>query len=968
MDHCPLHPAVTRWRSPCIIRFKPDHAGVRLLSLDGGGMRGIVEIEVLRAIEGELGGHIPIREFFDLIVGTSTGGIIALGFGVKNWELKNCSQRFQSLCWEAFSPRKLSNIPGLRHMITLKHAAKYETTPLRNVLEKNFGHGRLFGGNSEEDPNHAAKNHAAKVAVTATDEAGKRAIMLANYSRKDTTQNKRRKGYYDFPRPDDPDLELKIWEAAAATSAAPSFFKPFVHRSTNRTYLDGALYHNNPVRLVHRERKLLWPDVADKHPDIFLSIGTSQNSSEVNKDLPLGPSASQSTRRRARIKELKPEKPTKSAFPKLRQIFKAMHNRMDNILDAEIAWREFCVDVADIDGPSKDAYRYIRINPDIGETPPNLDDVNAMSKLKASTRSALQSSESDSRAQIEKVSHVLVSSCFYYERTALPKSEADKACSCSGRILCRFEDGSPHLRSLGYYLRQQQTKDFGPYFEIENDADSTQVIKLPILPSTITDMIELASFLVDIPDIRLLKRTTEVTISLHLRSSHLSPQGYPISGFPRSIMAEQTVKAAPEDLTPPIRKSSSLGQILKHKPFLSSFENLRSSGIPGRPRASNRSVSEPIPESTPEKARPEISKTTMSMADVGKQKRGSRSLPHDFPAAEVQSERSTGPPSNAYEAPSISQRTRPRSPRQSAISPLSEHASFTSARSRLIIQSSSTNQYSTTSNTGEQHPTSRSGFIVPELEHLAAPVSSSGLGSRYQPGSGTSNGGISREDSYQRKTTIPSRETRAGRPDPKWYTDRGPAADTTRAAQTQHSRKPQTQSDPEEEKVRAQVTSRIEELNSQAEAEAIRKIEAVRYSTNSLDTDRRNDTNQQVSSRPKLSHESRHNSLTAALSPHRRTTPLSHAATQRLNPRHVSSPPYLPSPSPGLRSITSSVSLYSDGQLADINYSSSDSIDNFDDGFEERRRERARRVPSFIWSDAQQSDSTDITSLGRRNL
>jgi len=177
-------------------------------------------------------------------------------------------------------------------MITLKHAAKYETTPLRRILRENFGEANLFGGNSEQDTIHAAK-----IAVTATDEVGKRAIMLANYSRKDTTQNKRRKGYYDFPRPDNPDLELKVWEAAAATSAAPSFFKPFVHAPTNRTYLDGALYHNNPVKLVHRERKLLWPDVADKHPDILLSVGTSQNLSEVNKDLPTGPSASRSARR-----------------------------------------------------------------------------------------------------------------------------------------------------------------------------------------------------------------------------------------------------------------------------------------------------------------------------------------------------------------------------------------------------------------------------------------------------------------------------------------------------------------------------------------------------------------------------------------------------------------------------------------------------------------------------------------------
>ena len=218
--------------------------------------------------------------------------MIALGFGVKGWELKNCSQRFEELCREAYSPRKVSIIPGLRHMLPLMHATKYETTPLRNVLENNFGHAHLFGGNSKIDTNHAAK-----IAVAATDEVGERPIILANYSRKDTTQKKLRKTYYDFPRPDNPHLELKVWEAAAATSATPSLFKPFVHRPTKRTYLDGALYQNNPIELVHRERMLLWPDVADKHPDILLSIGTSQNSIEVDKGLLLGPSISRSARR-----------------------------------------------------------------------------------------------------------------------------------------------------------------------------------------------------------------------------------------------------------------------------------------------------------------------------------------------------------------------------------------------------------------------------------------------------------------------------------------------------------------------------------------------------------------------------------------------------------------------------------------------------------------------------------------------
>jgi len=179
----------------------------------------------------------------------------------------------------------------MKHVVALTHGAKYETTPLRKALQDNFGDDYLFG-NKEENANDAAK-----VAVTATDEARKRVVILANYSRKDTDQIKRQKEHYDFPRPDNPALELRIWEAAAATSAAPLYFKPFVHGPTKRTYLDGALYHNNPVRLVHRERKLLWPDVADKHPDILLSIGTSQNGNGIQKELSLGSSTSLTARR-----------------------------------------------------------------------------------------------------------------------------------------------------------------------------------------------------------------------------------------------------------------------------------------------------------------------------------------------------------------------------------------------------------------------------------------------------------------------------------------------------------------------------------------------------------------------------------------------------------------------------------------------------------------------------------------------
>ena len=57
-----------------LIQLKPRCAGARILTLDGGGIRGIVELSVLQALQKAVGlEEFPIRDMFDLIVGTSTG-------------------------------------------------------------------------------------------------------------------------------------------------------------------------------------------------------------------------------------------------------------------------------------------------------------------------------------------------------------------------------------------------------------------------------------------------------------------------------------------------------------------------------------------------------------------------------------------------------------------------------------------------------------------------------------------------------------------------------------------------------------------------------------------------------------------------------------------------------------------------------------------------------------------------------
>lgn len=103
---------------------------------------------------------------------------------------------------------------------------------------------------------------------------------------------------------------------------------------------------------------------------------------------------------------------------------------MDNILDAEIAWKEFCWDVAGFGPAEQNSSRYIRINPDIMRNPPKLDAVDELKTLQEEARHWLKSP--NILVQLEKVAHVLVASCFYYERTSAARNEVDGVYSCSG--------------------------------------------------------------------------------------------------------------------------------------------------------------------------------------------------------------------------------------------------------------------------------------------------------------------------------------------------------------------------------------------------------------------------------------------------------------------------------------------------------------------------------------------------------
>ena len=227
-------------------------------------------------------------------------------------------------------------------------------------------------------------------------------------------------------------------DRARATSAAPTFFEPFVNRRTNEGYLDGALFHNNPVRVAYQESKRIWPDVAHCHPDILLSIGTSHHLSD-------GGGSAEPNLRQPRSFSLLGN--TKEAHPDAAQwkgfggfwknsplkFLQVLVNRVDNILSAQQIWQNFRAEVLD-QGRDSDSRRYERINPNLGSRPPRFDDKAQIGVLQAKIRNIIRDVNGPYRKKLLRIVHRLVASTFYFEKMRQPTKQ-NGSYVCPGRDL-----------------------------------------------------------------------------------------------------------------------------------------------------------------------------------------------------------------------------------------------------------------------------------------------------------------------------------------------------------------------------------------------------------------------------------------------------------------------------------------------------------------------------------------------------
>jgi hypothetical protein len=143
----------------------------------------VVELKILSKIEEAVGFGIKIQELFDLVVGTSTGGIVALGVFDKGWPLSHAIQTFRDLATTAFRCRRALRIPIYSSLAVPFCAFKYESAGIVEALKSSLGEDFLFGQAKGGSGATSLPCDQVKVGVVSCLDSRFQPCLLANYSR-----------------------------------------------------------------------------------------------------------------------------------------------------------------------------------------------------------------------------------------------------------------------------------------------------------------------------------------------------------------------------------------------------------------------------------------------------------------------------------------------------------------------------------------------------------------------------------------------------------------------------------------------------------------------------------------------------------------------------------------------------------------------------------------------------------------
>ena len=225
----------------------PDDATFRILSIDGGGIKGIFPAQILTYLEETCLDGRPIGGYFDLIAGTSTGGIIALGLGAR-LTARALLDLYVNEGHRVFPPKRRSG--GWLQKLSQLFRNRYDRTALDELLVRTLGAKTL-------------RESRCRLLIPATE---------AKHGDPAVYKTPHHPGYFlDGDKP--------MAEVAAATSAAPTYLKPVVQ--DGYTLLDGGIWANNPTMMALVEALTCF--TVQRENIAILSIGCGQDGFEINR-------------------------------------------------------------------------------------------------------------------------------------------------------------------------------------------------------------------------------------------------------------------------------------------------------------------------------------------------------------------------------------------------------------------------------------------------------------------------------------------------------------------------------------------------------------------------------------------------------------------------------------------------------------------------------------------------------------
>ncbi|XP_045635513.1 85/88 kDa calcium-independent phospholipase A2 isoform X3 [Ursus americanus] len=205
---------ISRSRKPAFIlssmrdeKRTHDH----LLCLDGGGVKGLVIIQLLIAIEKASG--VATKDLFDWVAGTSTGGILALAI---------------------LHSKSMAYMRGVYFRMkdeVFRGSRPYESGPLEEFLKREFG---------EHTKMTDVKKPKVMLTGTLSDRQPAELHLFRNYEAPESVREPRFSQNINLKPPTQPSEQL-VWRAARSSGAAPTYFRP------NGRFLDGGLLANNPT-------------------------------------------------------------------------------------------------------------------------------------------------------------------------------------------------------------------------------------------------------------------------------------------------------------------------------------------------------------------------------------------------------------------------------------------------------------------------------------------------------------------------------------------------------------------------------------------------------------------------------------------------------------------------------------------------------------------------------------------------